>query len=89
MADELPAKPPTLWEIVTAFTTIGLTGIGGSGAPFRHVLVVQRRWVTERAMAELYGLGQALPGSVIGSFAVDVSPMWWCVIAAAVGALLV
>jgi chromate transporter len=68
--DERRAEPPTLWEIVTAFATIGLTSIGGAGAPFRHVLVVQRRWVTEGAMAELYGLGQALPGSVIVNISV-------------------
>ena len=31
----------------------------------RHVTVVQRKWLTESELAELYGLGQALPGSVV------------------------
>lgn len=31
----------------------------------RHVIVVQRRWISEGELAELYGLGQALPGSVV------------------------
>jgi chromate transporter len=64
MSAELKVKP-SLLEILTGFMTIGLTSIGGAAGPFRHVAVVQRRWLTEREFAELYGLGQALPGSVV------------------------
>lgn len=61
-----PDSPkPTLLEILTAFTIVGLTSIGGAAGPMRHVAVVQRRWITESELAELYGLGQALPGSVV------------------------
>jgi chromate transporter len=52
-------------EIAVGFMTVGLTSIGGAAGPFRHVAVVQRRWLSEREFAELYGLGQALPGSVV------------------------
>jgi chromate transporter len=54
--------------------TIGLTSIGGAAGPFRHVIVVQRKWVTESEMAEFYGLGQALPGAVIVNIAMILAP---------------
>ena len=60
-----PKPAPSLLQIVTAFMTIGLTSIGGAAGPFRHVAVVQRRWLSEGEFSELYGLGQALPGSVV------------------------
>jgi chromate transporter len=42
----------------------------------RHVIVVQRRWVTEGELAELFGLGQALPGSVVSNVAVLLGPRY-------------
>jgi chromate transporter len=54
--------------------TIGLTSIGGAAGPFRHVLVIQRRWISEIELAEMYGLGQALPGAVVVNVAVLLGP---------------
>lgn len=59
------ASNPSLWDILVAFTVVGLTSVGGAAGPMRHVTVVQRKWLTESELAELYGLGQALPGSVV------------------------
>jgi chromate transporter len=56
---------PTLLDLLIAFTIVGLTSVGGAAGPMRHVVVVKRHWVSERELAELYGLGQALPGSVV------------------------
>ncbi|MGA2396015.1 MAG: chromate transporter [Candidatus Lustribacter sp.] len=59
------APKPSLWDIIVAFTIVGLTSVGGAAGPMRHVTVVQRHWLSESELAELYGLGQALPGSVV------------------------
>ncbi|SRR5581483_269160 len=52
----------TLWALFLAFAEIALSSFGGAVAWSRHVLVVRRRWLTEREFAELFGLCQALPG---------------------------
>ncbi len=59
-----PAEAPaiTLWALFLAFAEIALSSFGGAVAWSRHVLVVRRRWMTEREFAELFGLCQALPG---------------------------
>jgi len=69
-----PKPAPSLLQIAIAFVTIGLTSIGGAAGPFRHVLVVQRRWISEGELAELYGLGQALPGAVTVNVTVLLGP---------------
>ena len=56
--------------------TIGLTSIGGAAGPLRHVVVVQRRWVSEGELSELYGFGQALPGAVVPNVAVLLAPRY-------------
>lgn len=77
LVDVTEAEPkPTLLEIATAFMTIGLTSVGGAAGPLRHVVAVQRKWVSEAELAELYGLGQALPGAVVVNVAVLLSSRW-------------
>jgi chromate transporter len=61
---------PTLWSLVVAFANIGLTSVGGAGGPTRYVLVKQRNWLSEGALAELFGLAQALPGATAVNIAV-------------------
>jgi chromate transporter len=57
-------------DFFLAFANIGLTSVGGAAGPLRHVLVKQRRWVTEGELAEQFGLAQALPGAVAANIAV-------------------
>ncbi len=54
---------PTPWNLAVAFVNVGLTSIGGAAGPLRHVIVKQRRWLTEGEFAEMFGMGQALPGA--------------------------
>jgi chromate transporter len=48
---------PILMEV-----KIGLLGFGGVGPWARHVIVEQRRWLTDKELAEVLGVGQMLPG---------------------------
>ena len=61
-----PAAPASgLWEILLVFLRLGLTSFGGPVAHlgyFREELVARRRWIDERAYADLVALCQFLPG---------------------------
>src|SRR6478752_304293 len=52
-------------EVFTAFLVLGLTSFGGPVAHlgyFREAFVVRRRWLSDRAYADLVALCQFLPG---------------------------
>lgn len=49
-------------ELFFGFLKIGLLGFGGVAPWARHIIVEERRWLTDREFAELMGLGQVLPG---------------------------
>lgn len=49
-------------ELFLGFLKIGLLGFGGVGPWVRHVVVEERRWLTDREFAEILGAGQILPG---------------------------
>ncbi len=49
---------------------VGLTSIGGAAGPLRHVVVKQRKWLTEGELGELFGMCQALPGATVVNVAV-------------------
>lgn len=52
-------------EVLAAFTRLGLTSFGGPIAHlgyFREEFVVRRRWLDDRAYADLVALCQFLPG---------------------------
>jgi chromate transporter len=55
--------PPGVSALFLGFLKIGLMGFGGVASVARHVLVEERRWLSEREYAELIGLGQVLPGA--------------------------
>jgi chromate transporter len=63
-------RTPSRLDLFLGFLKIGLFGFGGVGAWSRHVIVEDRRWLTERDYAELLGLGQILPGPNVGNAAV-------------------
>src|SRR5437870_2905850 len=53
------------WEVLLVFLRLGLTSFGGPVAHlgyFREEFVVRRRWLDERAYADLVALCQFLPG---------------------------
>ena len=54
--------PPTLLELLLAFTLISLCGFGGVLAWSRRMLVEKRRWMTAEEFNDAYALCQFLPG---------------------------
>lgn len=64
------AGPPSLSALFLGYARIGLLGFGGVAAWSRHVIVTERKWLTEREYAEVLGLGQVLPGPNVGNAAV-------------------
>lgn len=66
-SDEIddPEQPGSVTEVFTAFLRLGVTSFGGPVAHlgyFREAFVVRRRWLGERAYADLVALCQFLPG---------------------------
>lgn len=59
--------------LMLGFMQIGLSSVGGAAVPLRHVLVVQRRWLTEAELAEEFSIAQALPGASAANLAVMVA----------------
>ena len=52
-----------LWQIFTAFLTIGATSIGGGLVAYlRHGLVAKRGWVDDPTFVQLLSISEALPG---------------------------
>jgi chromate transporter len=64
-ADRKRGRLGSIGEVVVAFVKLGLTCFGGPIAHigyFREEFVVRRRWLDERAYADLVALCQFLPG---------------------------
>lgn len=60
-----PERPGSVLEVLLIFLRLGVTCFGGPIAHigyFRDEFVVRRRWLNERAYADLVGLCQFLPG---------------------------
>jgi chromate transporter len=49
-------------ELFVGFAKIGLLGFGGVAPWARHVIVGEKRWLSEREYASILGVGQVLPG---------------------------
>jgi chromate transporter len=58
-----PHASPSVWALFTAFLRIGILGFGGVAAFARHVLVVERGFLSERDFAEMFGVSSTLPGA--------------------------
>ena len=50
-------------DLFVGFLKVGLLGFGGVAPWARHIIVEERRWLSEREYAALLGVGQALPGA--------------------------
>jgi chromate transporter len=62
-SDRMAALPPIgRATLFASFLKVGLLGFGGSLPWARRVVVDERRWLDDRAFAELIGLCQVLPG---------------------------
>ncbi len=70
-------------QLFLTFLRIGMSGFGGVMPHARHVLVVQKSWLSEAGFMQLLSLGQLLPGPNI----VNVSIMIGARIAGASGAI--
>jgi chromate transporter len=65
MSDDALASPlvgVSRTQLFTSFLKMGLLGFGGVLPWARRVLVDERRWLDDRAFAELIGLCQVMPG---------------------------
>jgi chromate transporter len=49
-------------ELFLGFLKIGMLGFGGIAPWARHVIIEERRWLTEKEFAAILGIGQILPG---------------------------
>jgi chromate transporter len=64
------SRHATLGGLFLSFLKIGLTGFGGGFAvlsQIRHVVVLERRWLSEQDFVEALALGQSLPGTSAGN----------------------
>lgn len=65
-----PLPRLSLSELFFGFLKIGMLGFGGVAPVARHVIVVERRWMTEEQFAALRGYGTVLPGPNVTNIAV-------------------
>jgi chromate transporter len=49
-------------DLFFGFLNIGMLGFGGVAPWARHVIIEERRWLTDDEYAEILGVGQILPG---------------------------
>lgn len=56
------ARGVLLADLGLGFLKIGLLGFGGVAAIARHVIVEERRWLTEKEYVTILGVGKVLPG---------------------------
>ncbi len=64
------SRTATLGGLFLSFLKIGLTGFGGGFAvlaQIRHLVVLERRWLSENDFVEALALGQSLPGTSAGN----------------------
>ena len=59
----VPSRAVSRSALFFGFLKIGLMGFGGVAPVARHIIVEERRWLSERDYAALLGVGQALPGA--------------------------
>jgi chromate transporter len=59
---EDPGKGVSKLDLFLGFLKIGLIGFGGIAPWARHVIIEERRWLTEKEFAAILGIGQILPG---------------------------
>lgn len=71
-ATDIPLPPITRAQLFAACLKMGLLGFGGVLPWARRVFVDERKWLSDRAFAELIGMCQVLPGPNVVNLAVIV-----------------
>ena len=66
------ARPASAGELFVVFTLLALQGFGGVLAIAQHVLVQERRWLSQEEFLEVLAVGQVLPGPNICNVALMV-----------------
>ena len=64
------SRTATLGGLFLSFLKIGVSGFGGGFAvlaQIRHLVVLERRWLSEHDFVEALALGQSLPGTSAGN----------------------
>jgi chromate transporter len=61
-ASEAGPRAVSKGELFLGFLKIGLLGFGGVAPWARHVIIEERRWLTDKEFAAILGVGQILPG---------------------------
>ena len=69
---ERNTSPPGTIDLFRGFLILGLTGFGGVLPLARHMVVEQRRWMTDTEFSELLSLCQFLPGGNIINLSVAI-----------------
>src|SRR5438067_13029193 len=67
---KLISRTATLGGLFISFLKIGVSGFGGGFAvlsQIRHLVVQERRWLSEHDFVEALALGQSLPGTAAGN----------------------
>ena len=67
---KLISRTATLGGLFLSFLKLGVSGFGGGFAvlsQIRHLVVQERRWLTEHDFVEALALGQSLPGTAAGN----------------------
>lgn len=59
---DVPHRTVSKTELFLGCLKMGLLGFGGIAPWARHIIVEERRWLTDREFAEVLGMGQVLPG---------------------------
>jgi chromate transporter len=65
VSSDMERPTPSVGEIFRGFLHLGLIGFGGVLPLAHHMMVEQRRWLTQAEFTDLLGLCQFLPGGNI------------------------
>jgi chromate transporter len=79
-------------ELFLGFLKIGMLGFGGIAPWARHVIIEERRWLSEKEFAAILGIGQVLPGPNTMNAAVIIGDRFqglWGAVLCVLGQLLV
>lgn len=69
-ASTAPPEVPALFELFWAFAKASISGFGGVLPFARHMIIVEKRWLTELEFANLFSFCQFMPGANVVNLAI-------------------